>query len=278
MLVACGLWLALVACEVVPSEQFAPQLVVHGQLQVGTTESLYVQVNRTYRTGETYDWNFGNPSVVVSHGTDSTRPSGQAGDEHHDFRPPLPARPGDTFNIMVAEPGYDTVRGRTVVPDTFRFLYPSNGDTVTLTDSLGWTRSRRAAGYCFSLMYARPDGDSSLVDVVIGNDSADESYDSARVHFPRLVFYYGDKPGWKRLTVYAVDSNYYDWMRLVGYGGGGGAPPETTHLTGGLGVFGSAAVETLRFYLKTDTATGARPKPEGRNQNAEVRRRRPGIR
>jgi hypothetical protein len=145
-----------------------------------------------------------------------------------------------------------------VVPDTFRFLYPQDGDTVTLSDSLGWTRSRTAAGYYFSVL-TDYNGESSMYDVVIGNDSTGQGYDSTKVHFPGLFFYYGDKPGWKTLAVYAVDSNYFDWMRLVGYGGGGGTPPETTHLTGGLGVFGSAAVETLRFYLRTDTTSRTQP-------------------
>jgi len=245
------LGLLLIACEVVPSEQFTPQLVVHGQVQVGTTDGLYVQVNRTYRTGEQYNWSFGDPSVVISHGTDTIRPHEQTGDEHNHFQPTLPVRPGDTFAIVVAEQGFDTVRGQTVVPDTFRILYPRNGDTVTLYDSLGWTRSRNAAGYCFSVPYEQQNG--TFYDVVVGNDSTGPGYDSTRVHIPSMLFYYGDSTGWKLLVVYAVDSNYYDWMRLVGYGGGGGAPPETTHLAGGLGVFGSAAVETLHFYLKTDT-------------------------
>jgi hypothetical protein len=252
------LFLLLAACEVVPSEQFTPQLVVHGQLQVGNTDSLYVQVNRTYRTGETYDRDFGEPVILISRGSDTTRPTAWEADAHFHFRPSLSVRRGDTFNITVAESAFDTVRGRTVVPDTFRFLYPRNGDTVTLLDSLGWSRSRTAAGYYFPLLRVES-GESTSFTVVIGNDSMDESYDSMRVHFPRMFFYYGDAPGWKSLVVYAVDSNYYDWMRLVGYGSGGGAPPETTHLTGGLGVFGSAAVETLSFYLKTDTTFRRQP-------------------
>ncbi|MCX6841994.1 MAG: DUF4249 family protein [candidate division WOR-3 bacterium] len=286
-LVACGLWLVLVACEVVPSEQFTPQLVVHGQLQVGSTDGLYVQVNRTYKTGESYDWYFGDPSIVIWHGLNFTGPTvwNTGDDAHFGFYPRLAVSPGDTFDIVVAEQGFDTVRGRTVVPDTFRFLYPRDGDTVTLSDSLGWTRSRTAAGYYFSIL-TDYNGELSMYDVVIGNDSTGQGYDSTKVHFPRLFFYYGDKPGWKTLAVYAVDSNYFDWMRLVGYGAGGGTPPETTYLTGGLGVFGSAAVETLSFYLKTDTTSRTQPhyptgavedKPDAGCQNAEVRIRQPGL-
>jgi hypothetical protein len=265
--VACSLWLVLAACEVVPSEQFTPQLVVHGQLQVGSTNGLYVGVNRTYRIGEQYDWGFGHPEILVCRGSDTTRPYERNADAHFNFYPRLAVSPGDTFDIVVAEPGFDTVRGRTVVPDTFRFLYPQDGDTVTLSDSLGWTRSRTAAGYYFSLI-SDQSGESTIFDIVVGNDSTGQGYDSTRVHFPGLFFYYGDKPGWKTLAVYAVDSNYFDWMRLVGFGGGGGTPPETTYLTGGLGVFGSAAVETLRFYLKTDTMFGTGPSSEVRRQNA----------
>jgi hypothetical protein len=270
LLVACGLWLLLAACEVTPSEQFTPQLVVHGQLQVGNTGSLYVQVNRTYRIGDSYDWRFGDPSIVVFHGRDSVRPRSQDGDEHGLFYPVLDVHPGDTFEIMVAESLFDTVRGRTVVPDTFHMLYPNDGDTVTLYDSLGWTRSRTAAGYYFSIP-REVNGEMTWYDIVIANDSVGSDYDSTKVHIPSMFFYYGDSSGWKTLTVYAVDSNYYDWMRLVGYGAGGGTPPETTRLTGGLGVFGSSAVGTLRIYLTADTTFGAEPQSEFRGQNAEFR-------
>jgi hypothetical protein len=259
--------LLLAACEVTPSEQFTPQLVVHGQLQVGSTNGLFVQVNHTYRPGESYDWNFSGPNIYVSNSVATTRPVGRSGDEHNFFQPVLPVRPGDTFTILVTDFGFDTVRGSTVVPDTFHMLYPQNGDTVTLYDSLGWTRSRTAAGYYFSV----EDVNDEFYDFVISNDSTGPNYDSTKVGIPSMFLYYGTKPGWKLLVVSAVDSNYYDWMRLVGYGAGGGTPPETTHLTGGLGVFGSAAVETLHFYLAADTTFGTGPDSELKSQDAQLR-------
>jgi hypothetical protein len=268
LLLGLGSGFLISACDVTPSEQFTPQLVVHGQLQVGSTDNLRVLVNRTYKIGDPYDWSFGNPKVTVSHGYYLTRPQNRIYDVNYTFEPTLSVRPGDTFDIVVAEPAFDTVRGRTVVPDTFRFLYPRDGDTVTLYDSLGWTRSRTAAGYTFSVLDYQ-NGDTSSYDVVIGNDSSGSEYDSTRVQIPSLFFYYRQKPGWHTLTVYALDSNYYDWIRLVGFGGGGGTPPETTRLVGGLGVFGSAAVETLRLYLREDTASRQEPRPA---------RRGPGVR
>jgi hypothetical protein len=261
-LVACGLSLCLslllMACEKTQSELFQPRLVIHGQIQLGNTDSLYVQVNRTYLIDELYNWGFGDPGILVSHGSDTTRPFGRDRSEHNLFQPRLNVNPGDTFDIVVTEPGFDTVRGRTVVPDTFRFLYPRNGDTVTLADSLGWTRSRMAAGYCFTVL-SIDNEDSTYYDVVVGNDSTGPDYDSTKVHFPGMFFYYGTAPGWETLVVYALDTNYYDWMRLVGFGPGGGTPPETTHLTGGLGVFGAAAVETLSFYWTADTTFRRQP-------------------
>jgi len=250
------MWLVLAACEVVPSEQFTPRMVIHGQLRVGDTDSLRVIVNRTYTIDEPHNWEFPDAHISIWRGDDTTRPmERQSGDVYDAFYPRLAVRPGDTFSILVTKDGFDTVSGRTVVPDTFHFLYPQQGDTVTPYDSLGWARSRTAAGYYFTYIQIE-DGDTSSWTIAIGNDSLSgvRPYDSTRVNIPSMLFYYGSDPGWKKLTVYAVDSNYYDWVRMGGFGFGGATPAETTRLTGGLGVLGSAAVETLGFYLKMGTA------------------------
>jgi len=273
-----GLSLLLVACEVTPYEEFTPQLVVHGQLQVGNTDGLRVTVNRTYRIDDPEVREFPDADVRIRSGHDTILPMRHhSGDVHDRFYPRLAVRPGDTFSILVAKDGFDTVSGRTVIPDTFHFLYPRQGDTVTPYDSLGWTRSRTAAGYYFSFVHVE-DGDTSSWVIAIGNDSlgSGQPFDSVKVHIGQMLFYYVDDPGWKKLTVYAVDSNYYDWVRTGGFGSGG-VPPETTYLAGGLGVFGSAAVETLSFYLKRDTAgsgrhgRAARQGPSRPRQRADVR-------
>jgi hypothetical protein len=242
------------ACETPPANEFTPVLVVHGLLHVGTTADLTVHVNRTYRIDEEYGWDFGASIELTWRGIVS-RPVDDYLDRHYDFRPSFPVRPGDTFEIMVAHSGYDTVLGRTVVPDTFHILYPRNGDTVSLYDSLGWTRSRAAAGYYFAIQRVWQ-GSLTSIDVVLGNDSAGQGieYDSTRVNIPSMAYYYGDEPGWKTLTIYAVDRNYYDWMRLEAVGGQNGTPPESTYLVGGQGVFGAAALDSVRFYFTNDTA------------------------
>ena len=91
--------------------------------------------------------------------------------------------------------------------------------------------------------------------------------DSLVFTFPQMVFLYQFEPGKHTLRVYALDTNYFDWVSAGGFGFGMGAP-ETTHLSGGLGVFGSGVGESVRVYVKTGTTRARRTE---RSQKPDVR-------
>ena len=260
--------LLLAACEVSPSEQSTPQLVVHGFVTAKGT-GVMTNINRTYAIDEPFDTVFPDVNGVVWRGAD-TWPLVHDARDNYSARQVLPSPVyGDTFGIRVAKEGFDTVFGQTVVPDSFRILFPRAGDTVTMSDSMVWARSRNCAGYYMSFR-SIDQGDTFYYSLAIRNDTTGNNFDSLRFTFPQMVFLYQFKPGVHTLRVYALDTNYFDWVRAGGFGLGSGAS-ETTHLSGGLGVFGSAVGESLKVFVMTVTAFSQGPKSEFRSQSAEFR-------
>gem|GEM_PF-678068 len=264
-LVVCGLSLLLGAgCEKTQSELFKPQLVVHGLVRAGYL-GLQVNINRSYAIDEPFDTMFPGASGLVWRGTDTWSLVNDERDVYVPREPgPLPAS-GDTFGIRVARDGLDTVYGRTVVPDSFRILFPRDGDTVSLNDSMVWTRSRNCAGYYMSIVLIER-RDTSFFDLAIPNDTSAGNYDTLVFRLPQMFFLYQFEQGIHTLRLYALDTNYFDWVSAGGFGFGGGG--DTTRLVGGLGVFGSAVVESLTVYVRVDTSG---PTGVGRRQRSDVR-------
>jgi hypothetical protein len=260
--------LLLAACEVTPSEQFKPQLVVEGLVRAGYPV-VQVSINRTYRMDEPFDTIFPGADGVIWHWP-YTRPLANTTRDFYSTGVPHPGpAPGDTFGIRVAKDGFDTVYGQTVVPDSFRLLFPLGGDTVSINDSMVWTRSRSCAGYYMSLRSV-DQGDTFYYSLAIPNDTTGNNLDSLRFKFPQMVFLYQFKPGIHTLRVYALDTNYFDWVSAGGFGFGSGTG-ETTHLSGGLGVFGSMVGESVKVVVRTDTGFRREPTAETRSQSAEFR-------
>ena len=260
--------LLLAACEVSPSEQFTPQLVVHSLVMargVGVTAN----INRTYAIDEPFDTLFPGVSGVVWRGSDTWSMANSTRDIYSTPELQRPPAPGDTFGIRVAKDGFDTVYGQTVVPDSFRILFPREGDTVSINDSMVWSRSRNCAGYYMSLRSIEQ-GDTFYYSLAIPNDTSGNNFDSLVFRLPQMVFLYRFEPGMHTLRVYALDTNYFDWVSAGGFGPGAGTG-ETTHLSGGLGVFGSAVGESLKVSVRTDTGFRREPTSETRSQSAEFR-------
>jgi hypothetical protein len=246
----CLVWL-LAACEVSPSERFAPRLVVHG-LVLAKGAGVQINVNRNYAIDEPFDTVFSGVSGLVWRGSDTWPLVHSVRDVYSTGElSPRPA-PGDTFGIRVAKEGFDTAYGHTVVPDSFRILFPRDGDTVTMSDSMVWTRSRDCAGYYMSFRSIEQ-GDTFYYSLAIPNDTTANNFDSLVFTFPQMVFLYQFETGKHTLRVYALDTSYFDWVSARGFGPGAG-PDTASRLTGGLGVFGSAVAESVAVYVRTDTS------------------------
>ncbi len=267
-LAACGLWLLLAACEVTPSEQFEPRLVVHGLVLAGS-DSVQVNVNRSYAIDEPFDSVFSDADGMAWRGTDTWPLVHGIRDIYGTGQILLSVTPGDTLGIRIAREGLDTVYGRTVVPDSFRILFPCDGDTVTMSDSMVWTRSRSCAGYYMSIR-SIDRNDTFYFKATAANDTSGNNFDSLVFRLRQMVFLYLYEPGIHTLRVYALDTNYFNWVKAGGFGMGAS---ETTRLSGGLGVFGSGVADSVEVYVRLDTA-GQRI---GRSEKSECRTQKAGV-
>jgi hypothetical protein len=63
---------------------------------------------------------------------------------------------------------------------------------------------------------------------------------------PRLFIWYGPN----LITFYAIDTNWSDYQRQVIGRGGTNYQPTLNHINGGIGIFGSAARDTVTIFLK----------------------------
>lgn len=246
-----------VACELTPEQPFTPQLVVHARLQSGNGV-VRVLVNRSYRLEESYNPEFTGAQVRIFSREGTMDFEYVAGDSYQ-TRGPVPVTEQDTWFLEVAKPGFDTVRGRTILPAGFEIVFPRAGDTVTVRDSMVWSRSRGSKGYYLSFRQIAAQ-DTFYIDALIPNDSFDVSYDSLFVRIPDMLFLMlvapppDSPPALCTLRVWALDTNYYDWVA----GAAGMNPLKPGRLSGGLGVFGSAVERLVPVWVLPDTGASLR--------------------
>jgi hypothetical protein len=154
--------------------------------------------------------------------------------------------PGDTFRLQVSALGFDTVFGRTVVPDSFSVIAPRDGDRVHVSDSIVWTRSASCRGYFFAYT---PDNSGwpwdPWFEFSVPNDSL-----AGRLP---MFFFTGQYYKLFMLYVMALDSNYFDWARGTVEKMQPEQRQQESYLVGGIGVFGSAYGCSLRLYALPDS-------------------------
>lgn len=253
--------LAGIGCELTPAERFEPELNIHCLLIAGRNVPT-ARVNRTYAIDEEYEPWLDSVDIRLWRGEESWsfyRPAETPYPSSYWCDDRVTISPHDTFSIRVTSPGFDTVFGTTVVPDTFSFVLPENGDTVTIEDSLIWRRSAGCKGYYSSLEQV-DHGDTFYITFTLSNESMPGfPYDTLNGHLP-LYFLSREQEGVFKFHLLAVDTNYFDWIASGGFGFGTGVPvSDTSRLLGGVGVFGSASACSLSLYLKHEWPLGARP-------------------
>lgn len=238
--------LLFLACDLPPSYLFVPVLDVHGLLLAGA-DTLGIHVNRTYGITERFEPNFTGVEALAWRGADTWQLGYREGSYYS--AQSLPGiRSFDTFYLRVFRPGFDTVRGRTFVPGRFSILSPTAGDTVRSRDFLVWTRSRYCKGYFVALKHVQ-ESDTFYAKLPIPNESIPGlPYDTTTARIP-LFFISQEPEGPYTLHLLACDTNYYDWVE-------GGARDrrgsDSAHISGGVGVFGSAVACSVRVYIKRD--------------------------
>ncbi len=263
------------SCKKTPEENFAPKLVLHCLLHPGESY-VRAKVNRSYRIDEPFDHNFPDAKIKIFSGKGEWGFKNIAGDSYITLSPLL-VQEGDTWYIQVMSEEFDPVFGKTVVPGDFNIQYPQPNDTVSMNDSMVWTRSGNCKGYFLSFRHIES-LDTFYWDLVYPNDSFSANYDSARVHIPRMFFLLlvtpprDSPPKPCTLRVWALDTNYYHWVGANGFVAGGQLVSDTSYLIGGLGVFGSAVERSVPVFVRSDTTASPVKSPKTDPSPATVKK------
>lgn len=142
---------------------------------------------------------------------------------------------GSTYDLMVTKDGVDTLYAATTVPADFTIFFPLFGDTLTLQDTISFTRNTGAAVYSISFTqgtggfgpfaWYEPDPSDTIVQIPVGE--------------------YWDEPVEGYFTIYiaAYDSNFYEYYHSEG------DSIIQAGVTGGVGLFGSAWTRATITYV-----------------------------
>jgi len=167
-------------------------------------------------------------------------------------------KPRQTYDLFVQVPDGRTVTASTTVPDTFHIIgkesFPPIFHYQKGLFTIDWTSSNTYSDYITSVTSV----DLSILDPIPsdfgnndnGNKPSRTSYgfnyiDKTHTEIPWFAFhYYGETA----LIVKAIDKNYYDFIRQL-EGGGTDLREMKYNVQGGLGVFGSASVDSLHILL-----------------------------
>jgi hypothetical protein len=168
--------------------------------------------------------------------------------------PPIRVVPGQhyTLEVRLDSGGAKTsIEGHTQVPGSANSaLIGADTETFNVagpSEAFRWARVQGAQAYLLTVTH--PTG----VFTAILSDTA-ASIDGS-LHDPGHSLAPVFMPGFKQsISVIAIDSAYYDWVRVERIN----AAEIKTHLTGGLGVFGSA-LPLISHSISTITSDSSRP-------------------
>ena len=246
-----GLAIVLAACDRPPGEDFKPVLNVHCLLiSHGSSTNSWVEVvvDRTYAIGETTRYvDLDSVEVLLWRNSYGWPVDFGLSDWFGRRRSAHTCAilPGDTFRLQVSALGFDTVFGRTVVPDSFSVVTPRDSDTVRVSDSIVWTRSPSCKGYFLAYADYNLIPENPWFEFKVPNDSL-----AGRLP---MFFFTGQYNRLFMLYVMALDSNYFDWARGTVEKMRPELRQQESRLVGGVGVFGSAYACSLRVYVVPDS-------------------------
>ncbi|MBN1233148.1 MAG: DUF4249 family protein [Candidatus Coatesbacteria bacterium] len=236
-------------------EQFQQQLVVSSFLK-SRHETTDLKLNYAEQIGEKLDetgLGVSGANVLFKHGNEKCR--------LNEEKPGLYIYRGVQFTAnetCYLEIKIDTffITSRTVIPDTLKLLgtYP---DTITIYDNinLSWFPSKYHSGYLVSIKNLEdPDKreaiDEDYEEFTREGRSDVQSYlidkNVTKFNLTSIEFMWYGK---HRISVKAIDRNYFDFMRS--------AEEQSNiepicHINGCLGVFGSYSEDSIYLYLKKE--------------------------
>lgn len=168
--------------------------------------------------------------------------------------PPLRLVPGQRYTLRVrVESGNakTSVEGHTQVPGSAKSaLVRADTETFNVagpSEAFRWSRVQGAQAYLLTVTHPTGVFTAILSDTTASIDGA--LHDPGHGLAPVFV------PGFEQsISVIAIDSAYYDWVRVERIN----AAEIKTHLSGGLGVFGSA-LPLIAHSISTITSDTSRP-------------------
>jgi hypothetical protein len=219
----------MIGCDAVTVSEYETQLNVYLFLKYADYTEAFV--DRAYRIDESSEPYLDDAFVTIS--TDNTVDT-LIFDEPYEryIKWFMNIQPGTTYYLEVSKQGFDTLFGETTVPGDFEFLNQP-GDTITLEDTVVFTRSKGAiAYYCLfkrthttNWLWLKPDTLDRFIRIRVGD-------------------HIGSPPeGFCEIRVTAFDRNYYEYYF---------EPVDSlmqAGVSGGLGLCGSAWQEEITLYL-----------------------------
>jgi hypothetical protein len=153
----------------------------------------------------------------------------------------LNVKAGKLYHLKVTYPDNKKVTGTTRIPSEFRILRPTNGDTISISDTLIWQKSSGAVGY---FMNGRIYNGSGYPESI-----SQEVRDTLMCFSEWIPSWYQPEPGDTiRFCVAAIDTNYWNYWSINEYN-----LEETPYLNGGIGVFGSLVIsDTIDVFYKKE--------------------------
>ncbi len=152
---------------------------------------------------------------------------------------------GETYNLMVAAEGYDTLYGQTTVPGDYQILSPLPGDTITVDDTIVYTIGHGTKDYQIWCYYYTGEWNEGLV-YGFPNFSKDSI-----MKIPLAVLSEFIEPLDTNIVctfeIAGYDSNYYNYHYFYD-----SDDPPQCGVKGGIGLFGSAWVRSVDVYLKVN--------------------------
>jgi hypothetical protein len=220
-----------IACPKSRDADIKIQLNVFGVIRSDFNHQQVV-IDRTYAMDDTTWWDLENSFVTMTGDTfcDTLHTLGYE-KEFTGFYHPVET--GQTYKIMVAAEGLDTLWGETTVPGAYTVIFPQPGDTIDNSDTILIRKSPGGKIYEFGLYQ----NDTMLCSYMSFPDFLTDSL----FRFPVSELYLGD--GDWRLEIAAYDSNFFNYQYSSN------EYPQCG-VRGGLGAFCSAYVNSIEFYFQ----------------------------
>lgn len=243
-IISIALLVLLWSCEKPPSEEYKPELNIFCLLRTNAKEQ-WVKVSRSYKMDEPSDYDLEDVIVILSgdNFTDTLIPKADTPGIYIN-KDSVEIKPLHTYHLLVYARDMDTVRGRTSVPGDFEIIYPKEGDTLSgVEDSIILKKSEEAKGY-YIIIGIEDMTFSSSYSWTEPQDTAPDSLAS----YPIPTWFHIWESGPGIIKIAAVDTNYWSYRHKWDWEEEGVRLQEG--IEGGLGVFGSAVVESVRVFIK----------------------------